>query len=59
MTPLEVKSVTNVHGKSIANFAQANGIDRCVRLSRKGLKDEGWLINVPLSMANAVGDLLG
>ncbi|ACV21431.1 Uncharacterised protein [Slackia heliotrinireducens] len=46
--PIEVKAAKNVSGESLANFCRANGLDKALRLSLLGYKDQGWLANVPL-----------
>ena len=46
--PIEVKAEGNVAGGSIARFCKRFGLDRAVRLSLLGYKDQGWLVNVPL-----------
>lgn len=56
--PLEVKSDDNVRSRSLAKFAKQYGIERCQRLSRRGYKDEGWLVNLPLFAANVLPALL-
>lgn len=49
--PVEVKAEENVRGSSIANFAKRYDIQKSVRFSAKPYKDQGWLVNVPLNMA--------
>lgn len=56
--PLEVKSDDNVHSESLAKFSKKFSIGRCQRLSLRGFKDEGWLVNVPLFAANVLPDVL-
>ena len=58
VVPLEVKSDDNVRSRSLAKFAKQYGIARCQRLSRRGYKDEGWLVNLPLFAANVLPALL-
>lgn len=58
VVPLEVKSDDNVRSRSLAKFAKQYGIERCQRLSRRGYKDEGWLVNLPLFAANVLPALL-
>lgn len=52
VVPVEVKSEGNTRSRSLATFAQANGIARSLRLSTLGVKDQGWLLNLPLWAAN-------
>lgn len=52
VVPLEVKADENVRGRSIARFAQDFGIDRSVRFSLRGYRDQGWLVNYPLYAAD-------
>ena len=49
--PVEVKADDNVRSRSLASFAQANGIERCIRLSLLGYQDQGWMVNIPLYAA--------
>lgn len=56
--PLEVRSDDNVRSESLAKFAKKFSIERCQRLSRRGFKDEGWLVNMPLFAANVLPDVL-
>ena len=51
--PLEVKADENVVGSSLASFVRDYGLERAVRFSLRGLKEQGWLVNVPLYAANA------
>jgi predicted AAA+ superfamily ATPase len=50
--PVEVKAEENVRGSSIARFARDNNLPRAVRLSMRGYKDQGRLVNLPLYAAN-------
>ncbi len=52
VVPVEVKAETNLKGKSLSAFAKKYGIDRCLRLSLSGFKDQGWVVNVPLYAVN-------
>ena len=54
VVPLEVKSDENVRSRSLAKFAKEFGIERCQRLSLRGYRDEGWLVNLPLFAANVL-----
>ena len=51
--PIEVKADENVSGSSIAAFAKRYDIEKSVRFSKLGYKDQGWLVNVPLYAINA------
>ena len=53
---VEVKAETNLKAKSLAAFAQRYGIERSLRLSLSGWKDQGWVTNVPLYAANLLPD---
>ena len=46
--PIEVKAVGNVAGGSLARFCRAYGIEKAMRFSTLGYRDQGWLVNVPL-----------
>lgn len=54
VVPLEVKSDENVRSRSLAKFAKEYGIEHCQRLSLRGYRDEGWLVNLPLFAANVL-----
>jgi predicted AAA+ superfamily ATPase len=49
--PIEVKAETNVQAKSLRLFRDEYAPRRCVRLSLRPYRDEGWVINVPLYAA--------
>ena len=53
---VEVKAETNLKAKSLATFAQRYSIERSLRLSLSGWKDQGWVTNVPLYAANLLPD---
>ena len=53
---VEVKAETNLKAKSLAAFAQRYGIERSLRLSLSGWKDQSWVTNVPLYAANLLPD---
>ena len=46
--PLEVKAAENLKAKSLRVASAEYGIERSVRTSLSGPRDEGWLVNVPL-----------
>jgi len=48
--PIEVKSGTNVRGKSIAQFVKNNPDRQGIRFSLLGYKEQEHLINIPLYM---------
>ena len=48
VVPIEVKAEENLKAKSLAQFCKANGIERAVRTSLSGYREESWLTNVPL-----------
>ncbi|WP_307974856.1 ATP-binding protein [uncultured Parolsenella sp.] len=52
VVPVEVKAETNLKGKSLSSFAKKYGIDRSLRLSLAGFRDQGWVVNVPLYATN-------
>lgn len=51
VVPIEVKAEENVTGSSLAAFVKRYGIERAVRFSMRGWKDQGWLVNIPLYLA--------
>lgn len=52
VAPVEVKAETNLKGKSLSSFAKKYSIERSLRLSLAGFKDQGWVVNVPLYAVN-------
>lgn len=46
--PIEVKAERNLKAKSLAAFVKKYNLDKSVRLSLSGFKDQGWLTNIPL-----------
>ncbi|WP_223847677.1 ATP-binding protein [Bifidobacterium callitrichos] len=46
--PIEVKAQENLQAKSLRVAANHFGLDRAVRTSLAGYRDEGWLLNLPL-----------
>ncbi len=52
VVPVEVKAEKNVRSRSLAAFTKKYGIERSVRLSLSGYRDQGWLVNIPLYAAN-------
>lgn len=58
VVPVEVKAETNLRGKSLSSFAKKYGIDKSLRLSLAGFKDQDWVANVPLYAANLLPEVL-
>ena len=48
VVPVEVKAELNLRSKSLKSFLDRYGLERGVRLSLAGLRDQGWVLNVPL-----------
>ena len=46
--PIEVKAAENLKAKSLKSARERFGLERCIRTSLSGYRDEGWLANVPL-----------
>jgi len=46
--PIEVKAAENLQAKSLKVARDRFGLERSVRTSLSGYRDEGWLVNVPL-----------
>jgi hypothetical protein len=46
--PIEVKAAENLQAKSLKVARDRFGIERCMRTSLSGYRDEGWLTNVSL-----------
>lgn len=59
-TPLaiEVKAAENLQAKSLKVARERFGLERCVRTSLSGYRDEGWLVNVPLWAIGVLGQSL-
>lgn len=56
--PIEVKAAENLKAKSLRSARDRFGIERCIRTSLSGYRDEGWLVNIPLwGMCNISGEL--
>lgn len=54
IVPVEVKAETNVRSKSLAAFTKKYSIERSVRLSLSGYRNQGWMVNIPLYAANVL-----
>ncbi len=52
--PVEVKAAENLKAKSLKMYHQKFSPARSVRTSLSDLRDEGWLLNLPLYMINTV-----
>ncbi len=46
--PIEVKSSTNLRGKSLKSYYERFQPIKAVRVSMADYRDEGWLLNIPL-----------
>ncbi len=57
--PIEVKAGGNIAGGSLAAFVKRYEIDRALRFSTLGWKDQGWLVNIPLYAADCLPAFLG
>lgn len=56
--PIEVKAAENLKAKSLKSARDRFGLNRCVRTSLSGYRDEGWLVNIPLwGMCNISSEL--
>lgn len=56
--PLEVKAAENLKAKSLKTYHQEFSPARSIRASLSDLRDEGWLLNLPLYMINTLQDQL-
>ena len=52
---IEVKATENLQAKSLKVARGRFGLERCVRTSLSGYRDEGWLVNVPLWAIGTLG----
>ena len=55
--PVEVKAEDNLRARSPRSFTEKYGISRSVRLSLAGVRDQGWVLNLPLFAAAMLSDL--
>lgn len=55
--PVEVKAEDNLRARSLRSFTEKYGISRSVRLSLAGVRDQGWVLNLPLFAADMLPDL--
>lgn len=56
--PIEVKAAENLQSKSLKVARERFDLERCVRTSLSGYRDEGWLVNVPLWAIGVLGQSL-
>lgn len=56
--PVEVRSSVNLKSKSLRAFRDRYGLTLCVRTSLAGVRDEGWLVNIPLYAIGSIGKAL-
>lgn len=52
VVPVEVKAEANVRARSLRSFTDKYGIKRSIRLSLAGVRDQGWVLNLPLYAAD-------
>lgn len=52
--PVEVKAEVNLKAKSLKTYKEKYNPKLCIRTSLASYKDEGWLINLPLYMIDAI-----
>lgn len=52
------KASENLQAKSLKVARERFGLERCVRTSLSGYRDEGWLVNVPLWATGVLGQSL-
>ena len=55
---IEVKAAENLQEKSLKVARERFDLERCVRTSLSGYRDEGWLVNVPLWAIGVLGQSL-
>lgn len=55
---IEVKAAENLQAKSLKVARERFCLERCVRTSLSGYRDEGWLVNVPLWAIGVLGQSL-
>ncbi|MEC4176801.1 ATP-binding protein [Adlercreutzia sp. R7] len=48
IVPIEVKASTNLQAKSLRLFVEKNHLERGLRLSLDGFKEQDWVVNLPL-----------
>lgn len=57
--PIEVKAGENLRSKSLRVACEKFGLERAVRTSLAGYRDDGWLVNIPLWAIGLLGKLEG
>lgn len=57
--PIEVKAGENLRSKSLRSAHDRFGLERCVRTSLSGYRDDGWLVNIPLWAIGSLQRLTG
>lgn len=57
VVPVEVKAEDNVRARSLRAFVDKYGIERSLRLSLAGVRDQGWMFNLPLYAANILPNM--
>ncbi len=58
VVPIEVKANENLRSKSLRVAIDKFTLDKAVRTSLSGYRDEGWLTNIPLWAAGQIGALV-
>ncbi|WP_165044237.1 ATP-binding protein [Adlercreutzia sp. ZJ138] len=48
IVPVEVKATTNLQAKSLRLFVERNRLEKGLRLSLDGFKEQDWVVNLPL-----------
>lgn len=56
--PVEVKAEDNLRARSLRAFTEKYGIERSLRLSLAGVRDQGWVFNLPLYAANILPNVM-
>ena len=56
--PIEVKSATNLHSKSLTHFVNKYSIGKAIKFSMQERKQSGAIINEPLYLAEYVEHLV-
>lgn len=56
IVPVEVKASTNLQAKSLRLFVEKHHLGRGLRLSLDGLKEQDWVVNLPLYATGLLPD---
>ncbi|MCI1663687.1 MAG: DUF4143 domain-containing protein [Bifidobacterium crudilactis] len=56
--PVEVKAELNLKAKSLKSAVERFGLQRSIRTSLAGYRDEGWVTNIPLWAIGSINSMV-